>query len=250
MSKVDSYRQILHTLDHWDPFLLQESGLPGPRANLELLQAVADEGSEAQFRHWLTLGPDQAPVNSPEQFLAVCGVVGLGRLLAEGHGEVLPILRGYASDPRWRMREGVAMALQRLGDCDMDALLAEMAAWSRGTWLEKRAAAAGLCEPRLLTRPHHAQRVLRLLDDITTSVAASRDRKSDAFKALRQALGYCWSVAVAALPAEGKAAMEKWLPAADPDVAWIMKENLKKKRLQRIDPAWVDALSASLHPLG
>ena len=250
MSKVDSYRQILHTLDHWDPFLLQESGLPGPRANLELLQAVADEGSEAQFRHWLTLGPDQAPVNSPEQFLAVCGVVGLGRLLAEGHGEVLPILRGYASDPRWRMREGVAMALQRLGDCDMDALLAEMAAWSRGNWLEKRAAAAGLCEPRLLTRPHHTQRVLQLLDDITASVAASRDRKGDAFKTLRQALGYCWSVAVAALPAEGKAAMEKWLPAADPDVAWIMKENLKKKRLQRIAPAWVDALSASLHPLG
>jgi 3-methyladenine DNA glycosylase AlkC len=246
VSKVDYYRQILHTLDDWDPFLLQESGLPGPRANLELLQAVADEGSEAQFRRWLTLGPDRAPVNSPQQFLAVCGVVGLGRLLAEGHDEVLPILRDYASDPRWRMREGVAMALQRLGDRDMDALLAEMASWSQGNWLEKRAAAAGLCEPRLLTRPQHAQRVLQLLDDITTSVAAADDRKNDDFKTLRQALGYCWSVVVAALPTEGKAAMEKWVPAADSDVAWIMKENLKKKRLQRIDPAWVDALARNV----
>jgi len=243
VSKVEHYRQILHTLDEWDPFLLQESGLPGPRANLELLQAVADEGSETQFCRWLTLGPDRAPVNSPEQFLAVCGVVGLGRLLAEGDRTVLPILRGYASDPRWRMREGVAMALQRLGDRDMDALLAEMEGWSRGNWLEKRAAAAGLCEPRLLTRPEHAQRVLQILDGITTSVAAAEDRKSDTFKTLRQALGYCWSVAVAALPAEGKATMEKWLPVADPDVAWIMKENLKKKRLQRIAPAWVDALA-------
>ena len=246
MSKVDYYRQILHTLDDLDPFLLQESGLPGPRANLELLQAVADEGSEAQFRRWLTLGPDRAPVNSPQQFLAVCGVVGLGRLLAEGHDEVLPILRDYASDPRWRMREGVAMALQRLGDRDMDALLAEMASWSQGNWLEKRAAAAGLCEPRLLTRPQHAQRVLQLLDDITTSVAAADDRKNDDFKTLRQALGYCWSVVVAALPTEGKAAMEKWVPAADSDVAWIMKENLEKKRLQRIDPAWVDALARNV----
>ena len=243
MSKVGSYRQILRTLDDWDPFLLQESGLPGPRANLELLQAVADEGSEAQFRRWLTLGPDRAPVNSPEQFLAVCGVVGLGRLLAEGDRTVLPILRGYASDPRWRMREGVAMALQRLGDRDMDALLAEMEGWIRGNWLEKRAAAAGLCEPRLLTRPEHAQHVLQILDGITTSVAAAEDRKSNAFKTLRQALGYCWSVAVAVLPVEGKAVMEKWLPTADPDVAWIMKENLKKKRLQRIAPAWVDALA-------
>lgn len=243
MSKADTYRQILRTLDDWDPFLLQESGLPGPRANLELLQAVADEGSEAQFRRWLTLSPDRAPVNSPEQFLAVCGVVGLGRLLAEGHDELKPVVRSYASDPRWRMREGVAMALQRLGDRDMDALLAEMEDWSRGTWLEKRAAAAGLCEPRLLAKPEHARRVLRLLDDITASVAAAQDRKSDDYKTLRQALGYCWSVAVAALPAEGKAAMEKWLPAADPDVAWIVKENLKKKRLQRIDPAWFDALA-------
>jgi hypothetical protein len=242
VSKQQHYRQILRTLDDWEPFLLQESGLPGPRANLELLQAVADEGSEAQFRQWLTLGPDRAPVNSPEQFLAVCGVVGLGRLLAEGDRKVLPTLRSYACDPRWRMREGVAMALQRLGDRDMDALLAEMEGWSRGNWLEKRAAAAAVCEPRLLTEPLHAQRVLQLLDDITTSIANAEDRKSDAFRSLRQALGYCWSVAVAALPAEGTAAMEKWLPAADPDVAWIIKENLRKKRLQRINPDWVDAL--------
>jgi 3-methyladenine DNA glycosylase AlkC len=242
VSKQQHYRQILRTLDDWEPFLLQESGLPGPRANLELLQAVADEGSEAQFRQWLTLGPDRAPVNSPEQFLAVCGVVGLGRLLAEGDRKVLPTLRSYACDPRWRMREGVAMALQRLGDRDMDALLAEMEAWSRGNWLEKRAAAAAVCEPRLLTEPQHAQRVLQLLDDITTSMANAEDRKSDAFRSLRQALGYCWSVAVAALPAEGTAAMERWLPAADPDVAWIIKENLRKKRLQRINPDWVDAL--------
>jgi 3-methyladenine DNA glycosylase AlkC len=242
VSKQQHYRQILRTLDDWEPFLLQESGLPGPRANLELLQAVADEGSEAQFRQWLTLGPDRAPVNSPEQFLAVCGVVGLGRLLAEGDRKVLPTLRSYACDPRWRMREGVAMALQRLGDRDMDALLAEMEGWSRGNWLEKRAAAAAVCEPRLLTEPQHAQRVLQLLDDITTSMANAEDRKSDAFRSLRQALGYCWSVAVAALPAEGTAAMERWLPAADPDVAWIIKENLRKKRLQRINPDWVDAL--------
>ncbi|MBN1138464.1 MAG: hypothetical protein JXM73_17885 [Anaerolineae bacterium] len=246
MSKADRYRQILRTLDDWDSFLLQESGLPGPRANLELLQAVADEGGEAQFRRWLTLDPERAPVNSPEQFLAVCGVVGLGRLLAEGDRTVLSILRGCACDPRWRMREGVAMALQRLGDRDMDALLAEMAVWSQGNWLEKRAAAAALCEPRLLTKPRHARRVLELLDGITTSVAIAEDRKNDAFKTLRQALGYCWSVAVAALPAEGKLAIEKWLAVADPDVAWIIKENLKKKRLQRIDPAWVDALAGKV----
>jgi hypothetical protein len=44
MSKIDEYRQILRTLENWDLFLLRESGLPGKRANLELAQAVADEG--------------------------------------------------------------------------------------------------------------------------------------------------------------------------------------------------------------
>ncbi len=38
MAKADQYREILRTLDEWDAFLLKESGLPGPRGNLELAQ--------------------------------------------------------------------------------------------------------------------------------------------------------------------------------------------------------------------
>jgi hypothetical protein len=53
-------------------------------------------------------------------------------------------------------------------------------------------------------------------------------------------LGYCWSVAVAALPIDGKALMEKWLVNPDKDVQWIMKENLKKNRLRRMDEHWVE----------
>jgi hypothetical protein len=93
----------------------------------------------------------------------------------------------------------------------------------------------------LLQPPAVARRVLKLLDAITARVARAEaaERKTEAFKTLRQGLGYCWSVAVAALPAEGKAGMEKWLPSADPDVRWIMQENLKKNRLARMDAKWV-----------
>ncbi len=237
--KTDTYRQTLRTLHDWDQFLLKESGLPGPRANLELVQAVADEGTLELFQCCLSYTPDRASTNSPEVFLAVCGVVGLGRLLAEGDRDQLVVLRECANDPRWRMREAVAMALQRWGDADMPALLKEMAVWAKGSLLERRAAAAALCEPRLLTDPKHAMCVLKLLDTITTSVTREADRKSEDFKTLRQALGYCWSVAVVALPVEGKPAMEKWLRNSDPDVAWIMRENLKKNRLVRMDAKWV-----------
>jgi hypothetical protein len=61
------------------------------------------------------------------EFLAFCGVLGLGKLIAQGQLDLLPRLRNYASDPHWRTREAVAMALQRWGQVDMANLLQEMA---------------------------------------------------------------------------------------------------------------------------
>ncbi len=241
MSKVEHYRETLRALDEWEPFLLRESGLPGPRGNLELVQAAADLGSEAQFRRWLAYDAERAPTNSPQEFLAVCGVVGLGRLLAEGRVDLLPVIRACACDPRWRTREGVAMALQRWGAADMDALLAAMVGWSRGSLLERRAAVAALCEPALLVNRAHVEAVLRLLDAITASLQGEVKRGNDDFKVLRKALGYGWSVVVAAWPDAGKLALERWFSCSDRDVIWVMKENLKKSRLMRMDAAWVEA---------
>ena len=200
MTKIDSYRATLRSLDDWDTFLLEESGLPGPRANLELAHAVALEGTEKLFHRYAALGPEVAGTNTPHGFLVVCGVLGLGRLLAEGNGCLVNELRLLASDPRWRVREAVAMALQTWGDSDMPALLEEMRLWSGGTSLEQRAAAAALAEPRLLREAEHALQVLDILDAITVSISAQADRRSEEFRVLRQGLGYCWSVVVAALP--------------------------------------------------
>jgi hypothetical protein len=246
LMKTDTYRHTLRTLTNWDQFLMQESGLPGPRGNLELLQAVADEGTLDLFQRYLTYTPDRASTNSPEGFLVMCGVVGLGRLLAEGDHDQLAVLRECANDPRWRIREAVAMALQRWGDAEMSALLKALSDWVKGTLLERRAVAAAVCEPRLLKNPKHAKRVLKLLDTITTSIVRETDRRAEDFKTLRQALGYCWSVAVVASPIDGKPAMEKWLVNPDPDVAWIMRENLKKNRLERMDAKWVKEWSSAI----
>jgi hypothetical protein len=240
MSKTEDYRKQLRALENWDEFLLQESGLPGPRGNLELAQAVADEGDAVLFERYLTYTAELAPVNSPYEFLAFCGVVGLGRLLAEGEHARLDVIRCCASDLRWRMREGVAMALQRLGDIDMDLLIREMQNWSTGSLLEQRAAAAALCESRLLGRAEQARQVLDILDEITAGLTAYPDRKHADFQALRKGLGYCWSVAIVAVPEHGKKLFEKWLSDPDKDVRWIMQENLKKNRLLRLDAAWVE----------
>jgi hypothetical protein len=240
MSKIDAYRQVLRTLRDWEPYLLQESGLPGPRGNLELAQAVADEGDRERFEHFLIYTPQVAPTNDPHEFLAFCGVVGLGKLLAEGEAKALNELRPHASDPRWRLREGVAMALQRLGKENMALLLEAMEKWGTGNWLEKRAAAAALAEPVLLHDKKDALKALQLLDRITASMEDSGDVRDKDYKVLQQGLGYCWSVIVVAAPDEGKMLMEKWLVCRDPAIHWIMQENLKKSRLLRMDAAWVE----------
>jgi hypothetical protein len=240
MTKVEQYQEALIHLEEWDDYLLKQSGLPGPRGNIELAQAVANKGNRELFERYLRYTAEIAPVNSPYEFLAFCGALGFGRLLAEGETGLMVNLSRIASDPRWRMREAVAMALQRLGEVDMAQLIDEMNTWCNGTFLEQRAAAAALCEPRLLTNPEHVRQVLAILDTITGSIEKSTEQRGDDFDALRKGLGYCWSVAVAALPEEGKQRMEKWLVKSNKHIRWIMQENLKKNRLIRMDAGWVN----------
>ena len=100
MSKIDDYRRILRQLEDWDGYLLEESRLPGPRANLELAFAAAAEGSEARFLKYADLDPSQASTNSPLGFLAICGVLGLGYQLEPGRNDIINRLRESASDSR------------------------------------------------------------------------------------------------------------------------------------------------------
>ena len=236
MSKTETYHQALEISDDWVPFLMKNSGLPGPRGNLELAYAVAETGTQKQFEHFLTLDGRE---NTPEVFVLFCGIVGLGKLAAK-QPELFERVRKYASNLRWRIREAVPTGLQLTGDQDMDLLLSEMKKWIKGNWYEKRAVAATLAEPRLLKNAKPAKPVLQILDTITVSMETDNQSKDESFKVLRQGMGYCWSVAVAALPDAGKPLIEKWLSSKDKDIRWVMKENLKKNRLIKMDADWVN----------
>ncbi|GAA0995615.1 hypothetical protein GCM10009555_089980 [Acrocarpospora macrocephala] len=211
----------------WPGYLREHSGLPGPRANIELAQAVADEGDQDCFDGFITTG---------DEYLVFCGVVGLGRLLAEG-GEVEQRLRGHAADARWRVREAVALALQRLGDGDPLRLFDLVLDWADDeNPLVQRAAAAGVCEPRLLSTSDAVECAIEVCSRSTKALAARPpdERRSTEVRALRQALGYCWSVAVAADPAIGLPAFQALAASADPDVTWLVRENSKKTRLAKL----------------
>jgi hypothetical protein len=136
------------------------------------------------------------------------------------------------------------MALQMIGKHDFYLLSFICSEWVSGNFLEQRALAAGICEPDLLSDPRHAELALQLLEQITQLLSGVENRKSEDFKVLRKGLGYCWSVAVAANPEIGKPAFEKLLELDDKDVQWIIRENLKKNRLVKMDEAWVRAIAA------
>jgi hypothetical protein len=243
---MEEYRAALEALDGWEPYLLEHSGLPGPRANIALGQAAADVGTLERFDALLRWTPERAPVGSREEFLAFCGTIGLGKLAAAGSPEVLHRLRELASDPRWRVREAVAMALQRVGAVDMPELLGEMRSWAKGNDFERRAAAAALCEPALLGKEKDAIAVLSILDRITADLGRSSDRSSDGFQALRKGLAYCWSVALAAAPDRGRTLMERWIGSDDPDVRWVMQQNLAKRRIAVAGAEWVAEMTTEL----
>lgn len=242
MTAVDTHRAALAALpqDAWEAYLAAHSGLPGPRANLELLQAAGDLAPADLLRAWAASG---------DEYLAAVGTAGLGRLVVEGDAAAGDELRRAANDDRWRVREAVAMALQRVGDADRAALAAVAASWAGGTPYEQRAAVAGVCEPRLLSTPQDAAAAVALVARVTASLAAlpAARRRDDDVRTLRKALGYCWSVAVAADPGPGFDALEALAARADDaDVAWVLRENLRKARLERADAARTAALRERL----
>lgn len=236
MSRRDDHRSALLALDADGvrAYLTAGSGLPGPRADLELMSAFADVAPRDLV---LDLAED------PDEYLRCCGTVGAGRLLVEsGDDALLDLLHARAADPLWRVREAAAMALQRLGDADPGALRRVVADWTSDPHpLVRRAAVAGICEPRLLRDPATARVALEACAAATASIEAlpADGRRGPDVRTLRQALGYGWSVAVAGDPVAGLPAFAALARSADPDTAWIDRENRKKARLRRLltDPA-------------
>jgi hypothetical protein len=215
--------------------LRAHSGLPGPRANLALLDAAADLADPGFVDALLATG---------DEYLTACGAAGLGELIAAGADAGREArLHELARDERWRIREGVAMALQRLGDADLrdggDRLATVTDRWSvEPDPLVLRAVIAGVCEPRLLRDPDAAAAAVehcRRATDVLLAQPAVRRREST-WRTLRQALGYCWSVAVAADPGAGLPIFVDLAgrAATDADLAWIVRSNQGKARLAKL----------------
>jgi len=241
-----------------EDFLISNSNLPGPRANLELSEAfsksIAGACQEDMAKLWqlcvkfTSYSADEAPANSPKEFLVLCGARAVGTLgrFPNYFDKSLSFLRQLASDPRWRTREGVATALQDLIETQPQKTIEKLEAWVKNDdWLAMRAVAAGVAEPRLLKNKGTAMSALELHKRIIQRIISEKNRDAD-FKTLKQALGYSISVVVSEAPDDGFAYMHRLAESDDEDILWIIRENLKKARLTKKFPEEVNLLVQSL----
>lgn len=155
------------------------------------------------------------------------------------------MLRTAAGDSRWRVREAVAIALQRIGERDFETLRRICDDWlPTATLLERRAIVAALAHPPMLGEPGRAAYCLEVSEtvasDFVTFDAAAR--RAEEFRVLRQGLEYAVSVFAAHDVEPGFALLERWLRSADADLRRVARSNLGKARLAKKRPTRVAAL--------
>ncbi len=246
-----------------EDYLIDHSQLPGRRGNLEMAWAFADEvgdlcqSPDVSLRRsyvameWLLwelmnrYPPDVfgADSDSPLQMPQFCGAIAYGEWAAafqQIEGGVALMFQ-LAHSPLWRIREGVAMGLQRMLAHKWANTIHRLQrmALDIGPY-EWRALVAGVAEPSLLETRAAALDALDLHYSALVYLRClpKSSRKTDRVRTFRKALGYSLSVVVAAAPEPGFALMRAFAAWDDPDVAWVIRENLKKKRLS----PWTDAM--------
>ena len=230
-------------------YLRENSRLPGPRANLELAQDVGHVLSaalpqRAAHVHALLddfLDTSQRTINSntSDEFIMLSGVIALGACASTyptWRQETFDTLDRCANSGFWRIREGVTLAYQELLSADAEVAIERLLALAmRGSYLQQRAAIASLAEPRLLYSPRILDAALAVQRVVLERmhVVPTSERKREDFRVLRRTLGYTLSVVTAASPDAGFTVMRDCVLWDDDDIRWVLRENLRKKRLAK-----------------
>jgi hypothetical protein len=232
-------------------FLLEHCNLPGARANLELVAAVVRESLgrvdlQPVYADWLEI---ETAKNDPREFLSLTAAAALGGVYlgagADSRTAIVELFATAANDSRWRVREGVSMGLQRIGESSFGDLEAILRPWmNTPSLLQQRAIVAALAHPPFLKARDAAETAVALSRPIALGLASipSSERNSDGFKVLKQGLSFTLSVVAAAAPEPGFALLHDLVATGDRDLAEVVAANLDKARLAKAFPSQVAEL--------
>jgi hypothetical protein len=235
---IQKLKLIIHDLKKLEKFVVENSCLPGPRANLELAFALSEVYENfGVLENWARIGVNQASVDDPRSFLPFCSAVCLGRLYGKTKDEkIVRVLKKLASDDRWRIREAAAFGFQKIGEDNFPGLKKIFSEWiGTANNREKRAMIVALAHPRILDR-NTSLYCFKILEKVLENM-----ERDDDFEILKKGLEFAVSVYTAANPEEGFSFMEKWI-GKDEAIDLIIQSNLKKDRLLRKHPKKTEEL--------
>ena len=214
--------------------LTSHSGLPGARMNLRLVGDFAEAVGAVVLRPdppvqrledlldgWAA---EDAAGDEPEVILPCAAHAAYGEVGAvrpDWWDDEIAKLRRGATDDRWRVREVVAQALQRLLDADWPRTIDALLAW---------AADPDPLVVRAEPAARDATEIQRRAVATYRSLPPERRRRDDA-KTLRQALGFTLSVPSAVTG--DLTLLDELASSGDRDLEWIARQNLGKSRLAR-----------------
>jgi hypothetical protein len=235
---IHRLKPIIDDPDKLEKFLMENSNLPGPRGNLELAFALAEvyENIDVLIK-WTEIDAGQAGGNDPRSFLPFCSAVCLGKIYtATKDNKIVRILRKFASDDRWRIREASAFGFQLIGEDDFPEIERIFSEWiEKSSNREKRAILVSLAHPKILD-----EKTSLFCFEILENVFKNIEKDND-FEILRKGLDFTISVYAAANPEFGFSFMEKWI-GKENVIDKIIKSNLKKNRLLKKYPKKTEEL--------
>jgi hypothetical protein len=267
MNKIDRYTDILRPqLEKYlrdengsvlEEYLMNESGLPSPRANLELAQAFgrvieelyedASDRITSIIDQWIDLSKSEAPTGNPREFLVFCGVIGLGAIAAlqrDQLGNILIRLREKSNDGRWRVREAVCFALQRLLYRYGVPFSHYLEQWAQtGTPYELRAAAVSVADPSLLENTDFAFKALYVHRLVFSRFRNYETVSREARRVFVQGISFSLSVVITALPEAGFDFLADLAHINNKDIQKILKTNLAKDSLTAEYPEQTSRIS-------
>lgn len=238
-----------------------QSGLPGPRANMNLARGLASEcarlGPEAGALAYAmaTMTPDEAPGATSKEFLVVCGVLAVGARAAvaeerAAQEDALALLEARADDPRFRVRDAVPVALALLGARMKDELAERLDPWmdryfqaaavlralTEPAWLETFQAGAGGAPLALL------HRAFALANGAPRSAS-----RYPGHKALVDALGSVPKALAKRVGITVFDALHAWAEQVDtPEMREVIVANLSDPRFKRPFGAEIERIEATL----
>ena len=220
--------------------LARVGGLPGPRANAGVVLAFANEcvargaKADALVTRMATLDVDAAPGASKYEIIPMCGVAALGARAASDATAMraLSTLHDCAEDLRFRVRDGVAEALARIGEARGEPLAHDLASWMDG-YFHAAAVLRAIADPKWLTRIASANVVVERLDE-AFELAKNAPRASaryPGFKSLLEVLGVAPAEAAARFGVPVFEMLARWSATKDPALRELVGRVLASPRL-------------------